>query len=530
MASLPLDISISGAPHDLSYFLQGGGGAAAAGSSFDQQLRQAHRPPDEARSTDGAENRENARPRQDEPPAAERSTDSPPPASSQENSRAAAPERDAADEGQTAKEPDDESNEETPEQVTGGDVVPTAGPAATDAVAVVPEVVQTVEGAAAAGLEISQCGPPAHGPEDVPTLQAKTASATEAGPAIAAGFAEAVEQAAAETSEANAEEPTAASEGEEPGSQPAAAADAKARLAAADATSPAVEASQAISTTGEDRPAIEQSPEQAAVGAATSNAADPNARGDTPSNRGGKKNPADAAVSPAGALPVAAADPLTSPSTSDAANQASPETSVAAPQDDKGAHKSTPSPTGEQTIRPVLAADAGGANQAAKSIVAQLGTRWPSAEGGTDQVDRARFVQRVARAFQAAEDGGGQIRLRLNPPELGALRMELTVRDGIMTARLEAETPQARNMLLENLPALRERMQEQNIKIERFDVDLMNQSSGGLPQNTRRDATEEAERQTNLRASNNNKVEEATPREPARAGVSRGVSRLDVVI
>ena len=41
-----------------------------------------------------------------------------------------------------------------------------------------------------------------------------------------------------------------------------------------------------------------------------------------------------------------------------------------------------------------------------------------------------RFVQRVARAFQAVGDGGGSIRLRLRPPDLGSLSLELTVRNG----------------------------------------------------------------------------------------------------
>ena len=50
--------------------------------------------------------------------------------------------------------------------------------------------------------------------------------------------------------------------------------------------------------------------------------------------------------------------------------------------------------------------------------------------------------------------------------------VEVSVRDGVMSARLEAETASARNVLLDNLPALRERLAEQNIKVERFDVDV----------------------------------------------------------
>ena len=91
---------------------------------------------------------------------------------------------------------------------------------------------------------------------------------------------------------------------------------------------------------------------------------------------------------------------------------------------------------------------------------------------GLTEVERVRFVQRVARAFHSMGDEGGEVRLRLSPPELGSLRLEVSMRDGVMSARLEAETASARNVLLENLPALRERLAEQNIKVERFDVDV----------------------------------------------------------
>lgn len=97
---------------------------------------------------------------------------------------------------------------------------------------------------------------------------------------------------------------------------------------------------------------------------------------------------------------------------------------------------------------------------------------------GAEQMERVRFVQRVARAFEAAGEQGGSIRLRLHPPELGALRIELTVRHGTISARLETETPEARNLLLDNLPALRDRLADQNIKVQRFDIEWM-ESWGG---------------------------------------------------
>lgn len=106
---------------------------------------------------------------------------------------------------------------------------------------------------------------------------------------------------------------------------------------------------------------------------------------------------------------------------------------------------------------------------------------------GASEVDATRLLHRVARAFAAAQERDGEVRLRLSPPELGALRLELRIQDGAMIAHLETETEAAQAAILENLPALRERLAEQGVRIERFDVDLMqrqspdssNQSRGG---------------------------------------------------
>jgi len=109
-------------------------------------------------------------------------------------------------------------------------------------------------------------------------------------------------------------------------------------------------------------------------------------------------------------------------------------------------------------------------------------------------IDRARFVQRVARAFEAVGNRGGEVRLRLSPPELGSLRVEVTVENGVLSARLEAESNTARSLLLDNLPALRERLAEQQIRVGQFDVDVMDHPQDGSPQdvpNERREQQEE---------------------------------------
>lgn len=98
------------------------------------------------------------------------------------------------------------------------------------------------------------------------------------------------------------------------------------------------------------------------------------------------------------------------------------------------------------------------------------------------QTDRLRLVQRVARAVQTAQERGGDLNLRLSPPELGSLRLQVRLTDGALSARIETDNPAAKQVLVDNLPGLRERLAEQNIRVERFDVDLSNSGGGGTSQ------------------------------------------------
>lgn len=139
-----------------------------------------------------------------------------------------------------------------------------------------------------------------------------------------------------------------------------------------------------------------------------------------------------------------------------------------------------------------------------------------------------RFVQRVARAFQAAGDNGGQVKLRLSPPDLGSLQMNITVKDGVMTAHVQAETQSAQNLLLSSLPDLRDRLAQQDIRLERFDVDLSNQSPGGMPQtpNQQQNADDAPRRPAAARSA----AAASDAAQPAVATAYQGSGGLNVVI
>ena len=147
----------------------------------------------------------------------------------------------------------------------------------------------------------------------------------------------------------------------------------------------------------------------------------------------------------------------------------------------------------------------------------------------SEQVHQQRFLQRVSKAFQVAHERGGPIRLRLHPPELGSLRLEVKVEGNVMVARVEAESTTARTLLLDSLPVLRDRLAQQEIRVDQFDVDLLDQQSSGTSDRRRDSATNNEREPTD--ASPNELGDETTDTEDApRAGRRQGDGNLDVVI
>ena len=92
-----------------------------------------------------------------------------------------------------------------------------------------------------------------------------------------------------------------------------------------------------------------------------------------------------------------------------------------------------------------------------------------------DQIERIRFVNRVANACQSAANQNGTIRMKLHPESIGSISVKIQVKNKIMNAKIETETEDAKSLLLENLSSLRETLDGQGIRIEQFDVNVKSQ-------------------------------------------------------
>jgi flagellar hook-length control protein FliK len=145
-----------------------------------------------------------------------------------------------------------------------------------------------------------------------------------------------------------------------------------------------------------------------------------------------------------------------------------------------------PQSSGASSSTAVQASEAGGMESksltesfepqnSATKIERQESKVTPSANQESDQLtqaERVRLVQRVARSFARLGPMGGQINIRLHPPQLGSLNVQVRMEGRTMTAKLTTESTTARDAILESLPVLRGRLAEQGFEVASFQVDV----------------------------------------------------------
>jgi flagellar hook-length control protein FliK len=96
-------------------------------------------------------------------------------------------------------------------------------------------------------------------------------------------------------------------------------------------------------------------------------------------------------------------------------------------------------------------------------------------------LNASQMIDQVAYAVQYSHANGQQMQLHLNPPELGALSVDVSMHDGVLSARIEAQTPNARQILVDNISQLKDSLTQQGVSFDRIDVQLAgsNWGSGG---------------------------------------------------
>lgn len=88
-----------------------------------------------------------------------------------------------------------------------------------------------------------------------------------------------------------------------------------------------------------------------------------------------------------------------------------------------------------------------------------------------ETVSRIKLIQRVSKAFQHLGPEGGVVRLRLAPPEMGSLRVEMRIHQRKIHGRVVAESEAASASLREHLPDLRARLESFGMQVERLEIE-----------------------------------------------------------
>jgi len=101
------------------------------------------------------------------------------------------------------------------------------------------------------------------------------------------------------------------------------------------------------------------------------------------------------------------------------------------------------------------------------STSAQFATPFGAPE--SDQNTDAPFAHRIVRGLSTmVNQRGGVMSMRLDPPELGALRVQMTLNQGVVTAEFQASSTQAHAMLERSMNTLRSALEGQGLTVERL--------------------------------------------------------------
>jgi flagellar hook-length control protein FliK len=111
--------------------------------------------------------------------------------------------------------------------------------------------------------------------------------------------------------------------------------------------------------------------------------------------------------------------------------------------------------------------------------VAGSGNPVPVSAGQTTQIPTAnspleinpqQLVEKLGSAIHQAQENGGHLKIRLHPPELGTVQIEVSMRNGVLSARLEVQTAAAQQALTEHMGLLRDAIAQTGIHVDQIDV------------------------------------------------------------
>lgn len=202
-------------------------------------------------------------------------------------------------------------------------------------------------------------------------------------------------------------------------------------------------------------------------------------------------NPDPAASKPAAALTAAPGKTSADPAIGrlqqvESSIQLENATGMAASEPKNGA--ATPTPAATATI-PAAASSAPTVSAVpAHPAVTMAETLMHARPHAAASVDEAPAAGQIVRGLAAmVNQRGGTMTMRLDPPELGALRVQMTIARGVVSADFQASTAQAQAVIDRSLASLRTSLESQGLSVERLTVHV---APTGQLQTAREDASQ----------------------------------------
>ncbi|MDX2494823.1 MAG: flagellar hook-length control protein FliK [Desulfuromusa sp.] len=121
------------------------------------------------------------------------------------------------------------------------------------------------------------------------------------------------------------------------------------------------------------------------------------------------------------------------------------------------------------------------------------------------------FDQVVTQISGSVNGESGRMVLRLQPAELGSLKLELMVEGDRIRANIQAQSHQVQELLERNLPQLRNALAEQGLKIDQFQVNIDQRQQSGQFENLAQQQQNGSEKQPDWHQQNPESEEQMIP-------------------
>ncbi|MHC5006803.1 MAG: flagellar hook-length control protein FliK [Planctomycetota bacterium] len=141
--------------------------------------------------------------------------------------------------------------------------------------------------------------------------------------------------------------------------------------------------------------------------------------------------------------------------------------------------------TGHAPVAQVMTATGPSTTSTATGVQDQA----PAPPNAQSQDQPNQLVNRVVRGLSAmVNQRGGAMNMRLTPPELGQLRVQMTIARGVVTAQFQPATAEVQAILDRSLATLRTALESHGLTVERLSVQGVQQQANG---SAARDAADE---------------------------------------